>query len=181
MTADEFFVLPDPPEGGKMELVCGRVVTMSPVGIEHGEIASSISDALRHFVRPRRLGRVGVEIGFRIRRNPDVVRAPDVSFLSTARRPAAPEARRRYFDGHPDLAVEVVSPDDTAEELAQKTAEYLAAGTPRIWVVQPVTRSVTVYYPGGDSHTFSENDTLSSHHAGFPEEGFALPVSEIFA
>lgn len=180
LTADEFFALPDPKEGGKMELVCGRVVTMSPVCMEHGVVAGNVYAALRAFVRRRKLGATFIETGFRLRRRPDSVRAPDVSFVQQDRLPSDPAARRRYFDGHPDLAIEVISPDDTAEEIAEKTQEYLAAGTVRVWVVNPRNRTVTVHRPGGDAHTYSGDDVLSSDDAAFTEPGFALPLPDIF-
>jgi len=181
MTADEFFALSEPIEGGKMELVCGRVVTMSPVGVEHGEVVANLCDPLRRFTRERRLGAVLIETGFRLRRNPDLVRAPDLSFVVAGRMPAARADRLRYFDGHPDLAIEVLSPDDRESEIAQKIDDYLAAGAERVWIVRPRNRTVTVHRPGGDSHTYSGNDTLSSSDAAFSEPGFALPLPEIFA
>ncbi|HET7737129.1 MAG TPA: Uma2 family endonuclease, partial [Tepidiformaceae bacterium] len=64
ITADEFERLPDPPHGGKMELVDGRVVVMAAVSREHGESASWITSILMPFVRRNRLGSVMVETGF---------------------------------------------------------------------------------------------------------------------
>ncbi len=181
MTADEFYALGDAPEGGKMELVRGRVVAMSPVGVEHGSVVGNLHIALGLFVRKRKLGSVLIETGFRLRRNPDVVRAPDLSFVVAGRMPAARAERLRYFAGHPDLAIEVLSPDDSADEIAEKTDEYLAAGAERVWIVRPRNRTVTVHRPGGDSHTYSGADILSSADAAFGEAGFALPLPEIFA
>jgi Uma2 family endonuclease len=181
MTADEFYDLGEPIEGGKMELVDGRSVTMSPVGVEHGEVSVNISAALRAFVRSRALGSVLTETGFRLRRDPDLVRAPDVSFVIATRMPPRGQARLRYFDGQPDLAIEVSSPDDREDEIAEKTGEYLSAGAERVWIVRPRNRTVTVHRPGGDPHTYSADDVLTSADAGFSEDGFSLPLPEIFA
>ena len=178
LNADEFYDLPEPPEGGKMELIEGRSVTMSPVGMEHGEIVHNISLGMGPFVRKATLGKVRIETGFRLRRDPDSVRAPDLSFVVAGRVPAG--RRSRYFDGYPDLAVEVLSPDDRASEIAQKLSEYLAAGTARIWIIDPASRTVTVHRAGGDAHTYSDDDVLSSDDAGFNVPGFALPLADIF-
>ncbi len=177
LTAEEFFALPDPPEGGKMELVQGEVITMAPVSIEHGEAANDIGSFLRSFVRAHKLGKVSVETGYRLARNPDNVRAPDVSFLETAR---LPKSGRGFIDGPPTLAVEVISPDDRDSEITEKLAEYLAAGAQRVWIVRPQNKSVMVCLPGGDAHIYTAGDTLTSDDAGFAVPGFELPLAELF-
>lgn len=178
LTAEEFFLLPDPIEGGKMELADGRVLTMSPVGLLHGQISHAIATALGAFVRPRQLGTVTQETGFRLQRNPDRVRAPDVSFLRSDRIP--PKGRRETFiEGPPDLAIEVLSPDDRVAAVLRKVAEYLEAGTPRVWVVDPDAETVTVYR-AERSETFGPSSVLDSEAAGFAVEGFELPVDGVF-
>ncbi|MBI2765154.1 MAG: Uma2 family endonuclease [Chloroflexi bacterium] len=179
LTADEFYALPDPPEGGKMELIRGEVVTHMPAGGPHGDTALAIGAALRAFVHAHRLGRTGVEVGFRLSRDPDTVRAPDVHFvraerLTDGRMPSA------FFPGCPDLAVEVVSPDDTDAEMNKKLGQYLEASTPRVWIVRPEQETVTVHRPGGDAHTYASGDVLTSDDAGFAQPGFELLVSTIF-
>lgn len=178
LTAEEFMLLPEIPGSGKMELLYGEVRTMAPVGMEHSEAAGELILRLRSFAREHRLGRVGGELGFLLTRQPDLVYAPDIYFVQAARLGTIPAG---YFDGAPTLAVEVVSPSDTATAIESKTASYLRHGTERVWVVHPGIRSVTVHRPGGDSHTYGENDTLTSADAAFPVEGFELPVAEIFA
>ena len=180
LTAEEFLHLPEPIEGGKMELDRGRVVCMSPVGLEHCEIAIDIAFALKTFTDAKRLGRVSVETGFKLAENPDVVRAPDVSFVTADRRPPG-SGRRGFVEGAPDLAVEVMSPDDREKDLLAKAGEYLDAGASRVWIVRPATRTVTVFRAGGEVATRHEAETLSSDDAGFGVEGFALPVAGIFA
>lgn len=180
LTAEEFAALPEPPGAGKMELVAGEVRCMAPVGLEHGSGAGSLTVALWQFARRHGLGVVGPEIGYILARGPDIVRSPDVSFLAASRIPP-PGADRGFVEGPPDLAVEVNSPNDHAWEIQEKVEQYLAAGTRRVWVVEPVTRTVTVHRPGGDSHTHRAGDTLTSDDAGFAVEGFTLPLNELFA
>ena len=136
LSASEFAELPEPIHGGKMELVRGRVVVMPPVGPDHGEGASDITSHLHRFVRARGLGRVRVETGYWLSTGPDDVRAPDVSFVSEQRR-ALENVVNGFVNQAPDLAVEIVSPNDRESEIADKVDAYLAAG------VLPGTRSRT--------------------------------------
>lgn len=180
MTAEEFACLPDPPQGGKMELVEGRVVTMPPTSGDHGERAGDVGAALRAFVRLHRLGRVGPEIGFTLARNPDIVFGPDVAFL-VEERVAQSNWHEGFIEGPPTLAVEVVSPNDRAAEVQAKVETYLRYGTERVWVVEPTTKTVTVHHPGGDSHTYHVGEALSSDDAAFTVAGFSLPLAELFS
>src|SRR5207249_4297108 len=82
LTAEEFFRLPEPPDGSKQELVRGEIVTMPPPGFRHGDVQLAIGSLLRQFVRANRLGRVTVESGVVTEDDPDTVRGPDVSFWS---------------------------------------------------------------------------------------------------
>jgi len=180
LTAEEFAELPGDPRGWRSELVCGRVREMPPPGARHGELAGVITTALTTFARPRRLGRTLTEMGYVIRRNPDVVRGPDVSFIAAD---AVPEGGLPdgYVEGPPSLAIEVVSPHDLDRDVAEKLDQWLEAGTPIVWVVRPKNNTVTVHRPNGDAHTYSGTDILTSADAGFAAEGFALPLAELFA
>lgn len=180
LDADEFYRLPAPAHGGKMELLSGEVVIAMPVGGEHSVVALNLAVELRAFVIAFRLGQVGVERGFRLRRNPDMVRAPDVHFLD-AESVSRDEHPRSYFDGPPSLAVEVVSPEDRDSEVHEKIREYLEAGTPRVWVVRPASRTVTVLRPDGSAITRGPGSILTSVDAGFAIDGLHLAVDGIFA
>ena len=179
MTADEFWELPEPEHGGRMELVAGRVVTEMPVGRLHARIAAALAFFLTDFVRSRRLGEVHVEMGHRTTRVPDSVRAPDVSFVSAVR--LAQLDDDGFAEDSPTLAIEVISRNDREREIARKVEEYLDAGSQRVWIVRPKNRTVTVHRPGGDSHTYGRDDVLDSADAGFAAEGFRLPLEELFA
>ena len=180
MTAEEFALLPDPPGGEQMELVRGRVKFAPPADTGHGERAFLIGVALYAFARKHGLGIVTGEGGYRLASGPDVVRAPDAAFLATERIPLGlPD--EGYFDGAPNLAVEVISPTDKDADIAEKVLDYLTFGTERVWVVRPGLRTVTVHRPGGDAHTYTITDTLTSADAAFSVTGFTLPVAELFA
>ena len=117
-----------------------------------------------------------VETGFRLTVQPDTVRSPDISFLAAAKIPSTglPEG---YIDGPPDLAVEIVSPGDTASEIQDKVQDYLAYGTQMVWVVYPQQRIVIIHYPDGTARTLRETDTLSGESM-IPD--FSCQVAEIF-
>ncbi len=177
LTAEEFASLPEPEEGGKMELVDGKLVCMTPVGQQHGRRAVRLSAALQAFADEHRLGYVGVEIGFRLSRNPDTILAPDVVYV--AENPEAPE-QPNFIEGAPTLAIEIMSPGDLEQEISQKVDRYLAGGTERVWIVRPAAGTITVHRPSGDSHRFRHGDTLTSDDAGFSIDGFVLPVADAF-
>ena len=142
MTADDLFDLPC--DHMRHELVRGELRTMPPAGFDHGSIGMSLSWRLAHHVHSNSLGAVLLaETGFILALDPDTVRAPDISFVRSDRIPA--EGNPKFFHGPPDLAVEVVSPNDTSEEVEDKVLDWLEAGTKLVWVVSPKHRRVTVY------------------------------------
>lgn len=87
----------------------------------------------------------------------------------------------RYVDEPPLLAVEIMSPDEGENDVAEKVEEYLDAGSQRVRIVRPTNKPVTVHRPGGDSHTYSRADVLSSADAGSTADGFSLPLEQLFA
>jgi len=181
LTAEEFYRLPDPPEGGKMELVDGRVVVHMPVSGKHGERQGIIWLALRTFLASHPEGRATVETGYVLRRNPDLVRAPDVSIAANETLPGGEFPEEGFVEGAPLLAIEVVSPGDTEQKVLGKVADYLDNGVPRVWAVRAKTKTVIIYYPGGDVKMVPLSGVLTSDDAGFEAPGFELPVSAIFS
>jgi Uma2 family endonuclease len=175
MTAEEFMALPD--DGWRYELIRGVPHRMSPAGMEHGEVGSEIHFALKGHVDPRGLGRVyGADTGFLFERDPDIVRAPDVAFVRAERVPPR-EQRRGFSPVVPDLAVEVVSPSDVAEEVAEKVAFYLDHGVPLVWVAYPTPQQVAVHRPGRSPLLLGVGDVLDG---GDVLPGLRLPVADIF-
>jgi len=168
LSFEDFAALPD--DGAKHELNEGVLVTMPPPKPRHGECQLTLGSALREFVLSRNLGRVFTESGYRL--TPETVRAPDVSFVGNARLQNPDE----YFEGGPDLAVEIVSPGDDASDLRQKIQQYLDAGTSIVWVVYPRSRQIEIHTPGKTIRTLGLDDTLEA--AGLLS-GFVLPVRAV--
>jgi Uma2 family endonuclease len=161
---------------GRCELVRGELVMMSPAGFEHGDVAGRVHGHLFHFVTQNRLGTVtAAETGFQIGHDPDTVRAPDVGFIRTER---VPKVRTRgFFQGPPDLAVEVISPTDRAGELLAKVQDWLAAGCRAVWVVDPTSRTISVYRGSGEISLLGITDEVADEEL-LP--GFRLSVAEVF-
>ena len=129
-------------------------------------------------VQAHRLGTVcAAETGFYLSRDPDTVRAPDVSFVAQERIPAEADTDD-YWPIAPDLAVEVVSPSERTAEVLAKVADYLEAGTRLVWVVYPQTQTIVVYRPSAEVRLLSVGDTLEGEDV---MPGFACPVADVFA
>jgi Uma2 family endonuclease len=174
VTAEDFFAMDFPDV--RCELVDGEVQIMSLPGYNHGYFVARILVALTLFVQPRALGRVVSEIGFLLRRDPDLVLGPDVAFISNERYEAQGPTSK-FWQGPPDLAVEVLSPDDRPGKVLRKVGDYLDAGTKVVWVVDPKSRSVAAYRSLHDVRVYREDDNLQGEEV-IP--GFSLLVAEIF-
>lgn len=177
MTIGEFERAPE--TVWRSELVRGRVVREPPAGGEHGSLAGRLHGRLARHVDDHGLGLVlAAETGFEIAPDPDgTVRAPDVAFISKERIPDD-GIPRGFWPGPPDLAVEVVSPSNSADQLQGKIFDYLDAGTRMVWVVHPRTRTVTVYRSTEEIRILGEGDVLDGADV---VTGFRLPVAELFA
>jgi len=176
VTAEDLLRLPD--DGVRYELVAGELRKMTPAGFHHGAIIMNISSPLAQHVKAHALGIVcGAETGFRIAHAPDTVLAPDVAFVRRDRlSPSGVPAG--YWQGAPDLAVEVLSPSDTVFDVDAKVAAWLEAGAAAVWIVNAQRRVVTIHHAGEPPRTFSETEILAD--AGVVA-GFQMPVAEIFA
>ncbi len=161
----------------RYELVRGELREMSPAGFEQGVIINRLSSLLTDVVNRTSLGLVlGAETGFVLACNPDTVRGPDVSFVSRSRieRIGIPAS---YFPEAPDLAVEVVSPNDTVSEIEAKAADWLNGGTRLLWIVSPRSRTVTVYQSLHQIVVLTEDDRLDG---GVVVPGFGCRVGDLF-
>ena len=176
MTADELFCLPD--DNCRYALVKGELQRMTPAGFRHGAVAVNLTVPVGQHVRKHRLGIVcGAETGFVLERNPDTVLAPDLAFVRRERIPAS-GVPATFWDGAPDLAVEVLSPGDSRRETAAKVSAWLSAGARVVWVADPRDASVTVHEPGRPARRLGASDVLD----GAPLlPGFQLPVADLFA
>lgn len=143
MTAQELLEYTHEPY--QHELIDGILYEMEPPGAEHGAVAANIGFDLMRHVKDADLGiAMSSEVGFLLASDPDTVRAPDVFFLSRERMPAG-GIPKGYWSGPPDLAVEVVSPNDRRRKVEEKARAWLAAGARAVMVVDPPTRTATIF------------------------------------
>ncbi len=175
LTAEDLWKQAD--DGYRYELVKGVIRRMPPAGFEHGIRTVKIGRHLDEHVEKHKLGYVcGAETGFKISQNPDTVCAPDAAFVCQA---AIDEQGipKGYWEGAPDLAVEVISPSDTYTEVAEKVDEWLNAGCAMVWVVNPRRETVEVYQSPEDITVLRGNDILDG---GDVIEGFQCQVQDLF-
>jgi len=159
----------------RFELVRGELVPMSPVNRDHGSIVLLLASWLVPFVKQQKLGWFGTERGFILAHDPDVVRAPDVYFL--ARHRESPGKGLGFYDGAPDLAVEVLSPSDTASEVQVKVQEYLTTGSRLVWVVDPRSETVATHHPSGEGRVYSGDQDVTGEDV-LP--GFSFRCRDLF-
>ncbi len=175
LTSDQFLALPEEfDEHGnriKDELIGGEVVRMPPASWVHDLIKNQINEILGEFLRSnRQLGlRSLVEIGTQVGDHDAFI--PDVSVVQLSHRPKM----ERIFQGAPDLAIEVVSPTDTAKHLKRKVDAYFAGGAKSVWVVYPEAKSVEVL-TGNVGRNLTQQDTINDPLL----PGFSCPVSAFF-
>ena len=172
VTAEELERLPD--DDYRYELVAGRVIRMSPVGYLHGKVVAKLFFLLMRHVRAEDLGAVVTEVGFTLASDPDTVRAPDVAFIARHRIPS-PEPRG-FWKGPPDVAIEVLSPDDRLTEVRAKIEEYLAHGVRAVVIVDPDDSSVAVHRASRGVVTLYARDELNLDDV---VAGFRCAVDEI--
>jgi Uma2 family endonuclease len=175
-TAEQLLHMPS--DGYRYELIAGELHKMSPAGWRHGDVGGWLHGLIAAHLLTHRLGKLFMaETGFILGRDPDTVRAPDISFVRNDHVPA--ELREdAFWPAAPDLAVEVVSPGDTSREVNEKAHAWLAGGAQLVWVVNPILRTVSVYRPGEPILTLTEAEELSGEGV-LP--GFRCRIAEIFA
>jgi Uma2 family endonuclease len=173
LTAEEFLTLPEP-EAGRLELHDGRVVEVAPAAPRHSAVQGRVLRRLGAWCEDRGLGEPAPELTCRLTRRRVVI--PGVACVRPGPRWAAALASRA-LDGPPDLAVEVVSPNDTRPAVRKKVQWYLAAGCPLVWVVDPQRRAAAVYRPGTAVRQLGEGDALDGEDL-LP--GFRLPLAALW-
>jgi Uma2 family endonuclease len=179
-TVDEFWDYVHLPENAerRLELVNGEIREMTPTGGAHGEAGGDLFGLIWSYNRLHKLGRVtNAETGYVLTIQDDnkgYVRAPDIGFISIKR---APEPfASDFIPMPPDLAVEVVSPGDRADEIEEKVQNYLRYGVRLVWVMYPSVKKIFVRKTG-ETKELSQDDVLSGEDV-LP--GFAVKLSEIF-
>src|SRR5574341_1066376 len=166
-----------------IEVINGEIVEMTPVGFLHHIITENVHEVLKTFVKLHRLGHVfmdGLIYVLKRDKRGRVIksRVPDTSFIRRGRVPKDFDLKRP-FPGAPDLAVEVVSPDETAEDIIAKVRDYLEAGSEQVWVLYPDHKELHQYINGDSTvHTYQFSDTLATD-ALFP--GLVISISDSFS
>jgi Uma2 family endonuclease len=158
------------------ELVDG-VLVEKDMGTYEAYLALLLGSLLRNYVAEHNLGIVLGADGM-MRLAPGMVRIPDVSFISWNRLPGRKVPRAAIASLAPDLAVEIISRGNTAEEMKGKLADYFAAGVRLVWYVYPVPREVKVYSSPDRHAVLGEREILSG---GDVLPGFSLPLRDFFA
>lgn len=175
LTAEELLRLNLPNK--RTELVRGVLVVREPAGYRHGNVAMRLGAAIQQHVEANGLGCVfAAETGFTIARHPDTVRAPDVAFIRRERLPHPHPPPRGFAELAPDLAVEVVSPDDRPAEVLEKVVDWLTAGTRLVWVVDPIRHTTRVYRADGSEALVGEKGILEGEDV-LP--GFSLELGAV--
>ena len=165
------------PDGHRYELINGQLVERN-MGAESSRVAMLVNTKLQHFAESHGLGLVwGPDCGYQIfGDDANRLRYADGSFVRRGRLPGdvSPPGHMRIA---PDLALEVVSPNDLAWEVQAKVVDWLAAGVKLLWVLYPDTRSVHVYRPDGGELHLRPDDELSG---GTVIPGFSCRVADCF-
>lgn len=178
MTAESFWDWVHLPENTNrwFELVRGEVIELPPPSKPHGAISANISRILGNFAFQQGKGYIASnDSGVILQRDPDTVRGPDVAYYEDA--DSFAELHPKYGEVPPRLAVEVLSPNDRADQVMGKITDYLKSGVAMVWVFDPQRRTVTVHRPDraqvalGDDMELAGDDVLT---------GFRSRVSDFF-
>lgn len=184
MTEDELLRLPD--GEWKYELVEGRLIRMTPTGLEHRDVVMNLLTAMSSFVKSRNLGLVTPpDTGYRLPTSGkrQTILSPDIGFVTAERvkllPPKGSRERKKYLPLAPDLAVEVASPDQFHPEMEKKARLYLRSGVQLVWVIWPDDQQADVWRPGAETPvaTLGASETLDGLDV-LPE--FRYSVADLF-
>jgi Uma2 family endonuclease len=140
-TAADLETLPD--DDLRHELEAGRLLAEPLPVPRHDRVRRRLERLLDAHVTQPCLGEIFGEAGFVLARDPDTVRGPDLSFVRAERLIGFDDSH--FFEGAPDLAVEVLSPSNRPYQVRAKVADYLEAGCSLVWVVDAKRSRVTTY------------------------------------
>jgi Uma2 family endonuclease len=174
LTAEDLLNLRD--DGYRYELEWGVLRRMPPPSVRHGRIMSRVCFHMEAYADESGAGVVFANGGVIVEQGPDVVRGPDVAFVTTSRLPPDWDFSG-YLPFGPDLAIEIISPSEEQHDIEKKIAEYFAAGTRLVWLFDPETRTVTARRPDGSARVDVEGEEVDGEDV-LP--GFRLAVAEIF-
>jgi Uma2 family endonuclease len=174
-TDEAFMALPD--DGQHYEIVNGELIDMGNSGAKHGYIAIILSSALFAVVMAQKLGALfDSSTAFKMKNGNK--RSPDISFFAKERLQKLDDLPTGFLDGAPDLAIEILSPTNTIEEIDSKLAEYFENGARLVWVINPSQHHVLVYRSAQEPDRLLKSvDSLDGEEV-IP--GFTLPVADLF-
>jgi len=179
LSADDVFDLPVPGHLIGWEFVDGRPVPVSPASAIHGELIIEVGRRLANHVHERGLrGKVYSDAGFilGLPRDPERMRAPDVAWVEGSKVDAHPDPER-LFRCVPDLAIEIDLGSGKKPDGQQRIVDYLEAGVPLVWAIDPHSRTAVSYRPDGSARLYRADEILD---AGEVVPGFRLPLAELF-
>jgi Uma2 family endonuclease len=160
------------------EVVGGQIKEVPPMGAHENTMATDLAYFLLAHVKPNKLGRVAVETLFVLDKEKNLKRRPDVAFVSYARWPRSRRVPRTdAWDVVPELAVEIVSTSNSADEIVDKISEYFKAGCQRVWVIYPTQEQIYVYRSPTQNTILAMSDELDGESI-LP--GFRLPLACLF-
>jgi Uma2 family endonuclease len=180
LTADEFWDL----YGGKeefadgfrlhYELINGKIKDVPMPGGDHSELQLFLGSLIRAFIYAHGLGKAYTELHCKL--SADTTLVPDIAFVSTAQL-AFYQDTGKPLPFAPDLAVEIISPSNSSEDMQEKLDLYLAAGTQEVWMIYPRQPEVTVHRANGTWQTIKRDGLLSS---GDLLPGLSIQLADLF-
>jgi Uma2 family endonuclease len=173
-TDAEFMALPD--DGDHYEVIDGELVSLGNSGMEHGNIGIFLGGLIEIFVRQHKLG-VTCDSSTAFKMKGGNKRSPDISFVSKERLVGLKRIPKGFFNGAPDLVVEIISPGNTFDEIHSKIEEYFESGTRLLWVIHPDERYVLVYHSPQPDCLLRGDDALDGEDVIL---NFKASVSELF-
>ena len=174
-TDEAFMALPD--DGHHYEIINGELIDMGNSGALHGYVCSLALAALAGYILPKKLG-VILDSSTAFKMKNGNKRSPDIAFFAKERLQGMAVLPSGYLEGAPDLAVEVLSPGNTVEEIEDKLTEYFESGSRLVWVIHPTQHYVLVYRSAQEpDRLLKEKDSLDGEEV-IP--GFTLAIADLF-
>jgi Uncharacterized protein conserved in cyanobacteria len=164
-------------DGHRYEIVNGELIDMGNSGAKHGYVCSILMILLGGYVHIQKLGAMfDSSTAFKMKSGNK--RSPDVSFMAKERLQGLEELPDGFLEGAPDLAVEILSPSNTVEEIHNKLVEYFENGARLVWVINPKEKYVLVYRSSQEPDRLLKSvDSLDGEEI---VSGFTLPVADLF-
>ncbi len=173
LTLEEFAQLSR--DGARHEVNAGELIIMPPSKFLHSRVVRKIFKAIETALEAMKFGEVLAEAGYVLSCDPLTIRQPDISVISSERIRTTRDDG--YVEGAPELAVEVVSPSDSVQDLEVKVDQYLVSGAKQVWIVSPNTKRVYVFSPSSQPRIYDETQTLDG---GDLLPGFSVKIADFF-